>query len=91
MYLILLESLDHILIVSKRMTLPNNEKSIEYIENIAIPYFIANSCRLEAISCYKLLEEHYKKLRIRGRSLMMAEGMRNIYEEMFINHGGGDI
>ena len=81
--LIPFESINHYLIICKRMTL-YNEKSVEYIENVTIPYLIKQHDNFLAIGYYALLEQHYKKTRKNVKSLLMSKAIRDIYEKVFI-------
>ncbi|MCL2362918.1 MAG: helix-turn-helix transcriptional regulator [Defluviitaleaceae bacterium] len=84
------EALEHYLKISKNMTSHDNGKIIEYIENIAIPYFIKQHDYFIAIDYYALLERHYEKINSRMRSLEMTKAIYGIYKRCLIDHGGRD-
>ena len=83
--MILVKSLDHMLIISKRMTVFNHE-SVEYIETVTIPYLIKSHGKFHAISYYRLLEQHYARARKNRESLLMAREIREIYDSMFTEY-----
>lgn len=87
-YSILFESLNHLLILSKRLTMKNNE-SVEYIETVAIPHLLKIHVSFEAISYYEVLEKHYAKTKKLFKSLQMSKEIRGIYERMFTGKKGG--
>ena len=89
-HLILFESLEHFLAISKRMTI-YNEESVEYIETVTIPHLIKIRVSLEAVSFYELLEQHYKKTKKNIKSLLMRKAICDIYERIFVNKRGGEI
>ena len=89
-HLILFNSLDHFLTISKRMTI-YNEESVKYIETVTIPHLIKIRVSLEAINYYELLEQHYIKTRKNVKSLLMRKAICDIYERIFVNKQGGEI
>jgi len=87
---ILFDSLEHILILNKRMSI-YNEDSAEYIETKTIPHLINGGARLEAINLYRLLDKHYEKVRKHKKSMLMKIAVGDIYERMFVKLEDGDI
>ena len=84
------EALEHYLEISRNMTSHNNVKIIEYIKNIAIPYFIEQHDYFIAIDYYALLERHYEKINSRMRSLEMTKAIYCITKRCLVDHGGRD-
>jgi len=74
-YTILFESLEH------QMT-PNDEKSINYLETIALPYFLEMSANHTALYYCEFLREHYEKKGLQKKTLQMTEIARTIYIKM---------
>jgi len=83
---ILFETLKHVLTISKRMTLLN-EKSVKYLEEVSIDFFIESNASLEAVSFYKLLEKYYANSRRHIKSNKSKMAIADIYEKMY---RGGD-
>jgi len=84
------ETLRHILIISKRISI-YNKKSVEYIETISIPHFIENSANFEAIDCCRLIELHCLKTKKQIKSLEAKAIISDIYEKMFVSQMEGDV
>ncbi|MCL2362803.1 MAG: helix-turn-helix domain-containing protein [Defluviitaleaceae bacterium] len=82
------EALGHYLIISRHMTSYDIDDSVEYILNVAIPYFINKYDYLIAIDYYTLLEKRYEKLDSMMKSLQMAKAIRDLNKRCFITHGG---
>ena len=81
-YSIFLKTLLHTIHLNRNMT-RYNMNAVEYIENIAIPHFIENSSRFEALDLYELLERHYlrtNKLKqsLKGNREMLEIRMRMV-------------
>jgi tetratricopeptide (TPR) repeat protein len=83
-YSIFLQTLKHITHLNRSITVYNTN-AIDYIENVSVPWFIENSSKLEAVSCYKLLERHYREASRKMKSFETNKKIRTMYEEMFIN------
>ena len=69
-----------------RMTL-NNAESIEYLENTAIPSFMAIgdlASMYMALQICEALEAHYTKKRSKMKALTMTATIRDIYGKMFM-------
>ena len=79
------EALGHYLKISRRMTSNENDESIEYIENIAIPYFIKMHDYLNAVEYYLLLEQHHEKMKRIMQSLLMTKAILDIYTRCYVN------
>ena len=82
---IALQSLGHFLTVTKCINSNHNynKKSTEYIENIAIPYFMSIHGNFEAIDYCTLLERYYKDNNISLRkSLLMTKIKYDIIKKM---------
>lgn len=82
-YATLFEALRNYVIVKKRVSI-YNERNVEYLETIAIPYFIKTHEYFLAIDYYKLLEAYYD-IKNKKKSLLMSEAIRKIYERCFVN------
>ena len=81
------EALGHYLTISSRMTSYENDISIEYIENMAIPHFIKMHDHFFAVDYYSLLERYYERVKNEKKSLLMAKAIRNIYKRCFVDIG----
>ena len=68
------------------LTSLNNSSSIDYLENVAIPYFRVGSGndKLLAVDICKELEAFYIKRRSRTKASTFVAIVRDMYEEMFI-------
>jgi len=84
------EALEHYLKISNYMTSFKNDESIEYILNIAIPYFIKMHDYFTAIDYYSLLETHYEKIESKMKSLLMTKAIHGIYKRCFTGDGRGN-
>jgi len=69
--------------VRHRMTI-NNKESVEYLEEIAIPYFIKQGGWYLTAAAYlcKILEAHYRKKGAARKADAIAIIQRDIYREM---------
>jgi len=77
LYSILFESLAH-------LATPNNNKSIKYLESVAIPYLLENKLNWVALDYCEVLRKYYKKkgTGFQTKSYKMAETICNINKEM---------
>jgi len=68
-----------------QMTLDNDE-SVNYIQNVAIPHFIkaGGKTKLTAIGLCHILESHFIKKRAKTKANAIAVISRDIYKEMFM-------
>ena len=87
-YSFLFEVLWHYVEVQSRVSL-YNEKSVEYIETVALPYLEKTHDYFLAIDYYKLLEAYYAK-KNEKKVLSMSESIRKIYERCLINVAEGE-
>ena len=78
---ILFETLKHIININKSIS-SYNRNAVKYIEEIAVPYFIENNSRLDALYCYKLLDRHFIKNKQQKKSLEANRAMLEIRERM---------
>ncbi|MCL2752818.1 MAG: tetratricopeptide repeat protein [Defluviitaleaceae bacterium] len=80
-YTIFLETLRYSIYLNRSMS-RYNPTAVDYIENVAIPYFIKDNSRLEALDCYSLLERLFIKNRQQKKSLEANRAMLEIRERM---------
>jgi len=78
------EALEHCLRISHNMS-GRNYKSIDYIENVAIPHFHKMDDHLIALDCYILLEQHYMASRRIKKSLEASKKMTDVYKRVYAN------
>jgi len=71
------------------MTTHGNGESIEYIQNIAIPYFIKMHDYFTATDYYTLLGRHFEKIVSMMNALLMTRAVYGIFKRCFINEGSG--
>jgi len=89
LYNIIYEAIRHYIEVRGRISL-YNDKSVEYIETIALPHFERTYDYYLAIDFYKLLEKYYAKKNDK-KSLLMSEAIRRIYERCLISVDEGGL
>lgn len=65
---------------------PNDNKSIEYLDTVTIPYFLEIGENLKVLYYCEFLREHYEKKGIVKKAGQMSEIARKIYQDM--HHGG---
>jgi len=65
----------------------DNSKSIDYLEDVAIPFFKAGDGfdKYLALDICKEIEAHYKRKRVKTKALAFAAIQRDIYEGMLFN------
>jgi len=80
-YSIHIETLMHIIRLKRNIS-RYNKSAVEYIENVAIPRFIKKNHRLEALECYKLLEQYEEKAGTQRKVIQINKVMREILERM---------
>jgi len=64
----------------------NDNKSIEYLETVTMPYFLEIGENMTALDYCEFLREHYEKKCVVKKSGQMSEIARKIYKDM---HDGG--
>jgi len=74
-YAVLFEALDHL------MTL-NDDKSMSYIEDVAIPLLLEVSAKTTALDYCKILQKHYSKKGTLKKQLSIEKIVAGIYEDM---------
>ena len=74
-------TLKHI-VRTKRSMSRYDRNADEYIDKIAVPFFVKYSHNLEALECYKLLKQHFIKTSQQKKTLQASEAMLAIYERM---------
>ncbi|MCL2377913.1 MAG: hypothetical protein FWC77_02200 [Defluviitaleaceae bacterium] len=80
---VIYEALRHYVEVRGRLSL-YNDKSVEYIETVALPHFMKTFDYFLAVDYYKLLGTYYVKKNDK-KSLMMSESILRIYERCLIS------
>ena len=78
------EGLWHYLIVSRRISI-SNEESSKYIEEVAIPYFFRNHDYFGALDYCKLLFRHYEKILNKSKASAMKCLMYDICDRCIMN------
>jgi len=66
------------------------EDSVNYIEEVSIPFFIKSRDSMEAAVLYELLEKTYGK-RKKLESYRASKDAKELYKKIFFDHEGGDI
>jgi len=79
------EALWHYMVIRRRISVRNN-KSSEYIETVAIPYFEKNYEYFFIIDYCRLLEIHYDEVKSQKNSLLMSKKIKDVYERCYINN-----
>jgi len=59
-----------------------NKNSAEYLKNTAIPFFIKNSTRFEALDCYKLVLRQEEKIGTKDRVIETSKAIYELLEGM---------
>ena len=77
----------HFRIISKSITNLKTE-SAEYIENIAIPYFLKIQSKYEAIRACELLIEHYRRTQRETKALKITELLLEIHKSLNVSDDG---
>lgn len=80
-YLVVLEALKYTIHLRRSMS-RYDINAVTYLENVAIPIFEKRSHSLEAIDCYKLLEEHFGRTSKQKKTLETRKKIIEIYERM---------
>ena len=65
------------------------EESVNYIEDVSIPFFIKSRYSVEAARCCELLEKTYGK-RKKLESYRMGKEAKELYKRILFDHEGGD-
>jgi len=63
----------------------SSDKSIDYLENIAIPCLRGTSQNHLALQICDTLEEHFRKKEVKYKTLAMAALGRDIYRDMIVD------
>ncbi|MCL2169498.1 MAG: helix-turn-helix transcriptional regulator [Defluviitaleaceae bacterium] len=83
-HVILIKSLPHILNISRRISTYDGE-SVDFIENITIPFLIKECESFEAVKCYELLLHHFKRTKKKIKILSTKAAIGDIYKKAFIH------
>jgi len=84
------KALGYYLKISNNLSSYHNDEAIEYIQNIAIPFFIKEHDYFIAIDFYSLLERHYEKIKSTKKSLSMTKAIHDINKRCYANYGRDD-
>jgi len=84
------DALSHYYMIINNMTSYKNDKSVAYIEKIAIPHFISEHDYFLAIEYYTLLEQYYSNLNLTKKSLAMTQAINTLYKRCLLNHDRDD-
>ena len=82
------EALEHFYIISRRISTRNYE-SCEYLETIAIPFFIQRYDYFFALDYYKLLECHYQKTNRHSQTAMITRQILDLTNRCLLCPEGG--
>ncbi|MCL2353672.1 MAG: tetratricopeptide repeat protein [Defluviitaleaceae bacterium] len=75
----------HFKIISKGITTFRQE-SVDYVENVAIPYFLKRHYKYEAMRACELLIEHYKRARKTQESYRIMEMLLEIHRSFNLDY-----
>jgi len=83
-YPIFLEALKHIMHLHRNNS-NYNINAVRYLENTAIPSFLKNSIRFEALDCYTLILRHEEKSGTQKKIISISKAMYEILRKDGIN------